>query len=181
MHPAIFLDRDGVIIENRENYLLHWSDVTIFQQAIGAIVKASVSDYRLVIVTNQSAVGRGLLKLQDAISINQRLVDVIVQSGGRIDGLYMCPHTPMDKCNCRKPLPGLFLQAACDLSLDFNRSMIIGDTWTDLLAGQAAGIPQKVLVKTGKGSAQSMLPAPQELGSFLLYDTLADALQDLVR
>ena len=181
MYPAIFLDRDGVIVENRENYILQWSDVIIFPQAIDAIVNISSTDYKLVIITNQSAVGRGMLALEDAISINQRLVNVIVHSGGRIDGFYMCPHSPMDQCNCRKPLPGLFKQAANELSLDFNHSIIIGDSWTDLLAGQAVGIPQKVLVRTGKGFTQSMLPAPPELSSYLLYDTLADALLNLVK
>jgi D-glycero-D-manno-heptose 1,7-bisphosphate phosphatase len=181
MYPAIFLDRDGVIIENRENYVLHWSDVMIFPQAIDAIVKVSRTNYKIVIVTNQSAVGRGLLKLEDAVSINRNLVNVIFQSGGRIDGVYLCPHSPADHCNCRKPLPGLFQQAVNDLSLDFSRSIVIGDTWTDLLAGHAVGIPQKVLVKTGKGFAQSLLPVPPEIDSYLLYSTLADALMDLVK
>lgn len=180
MYPAIFLDRDGVIIENRANYILDWADVIIFPQAIEAIVKVSTTNFKIVIITNQSAVGRGLLKLADAISINERLKDVIVQSGGRIDGIYMCPHSPLDLCNCRKPLPGLFHQAAADLSLDFTRSMIIGDAWSDLVAGQAAGIPTQILVRTGRGNLQSKAPAPPELSSYLLYDTLADALTDLV-
>jgi D-glycero-D-manno-heptose 1,7-bisphosphate phosphatase len=180
MHPAIFLDRDGVIVENRESYILDWGDVIIFPQAVDAIVKVSDTQYKIVIITNQSAVGRGLLSLNDAISINERIIKVIFQSGGRIDGIYMCPHSPVDHCNCRKPLPGLFHQAADDLSLDLNRSMIIGDAWSDLVAGQAAGIPTRVLVRTGRGYAQSQIPAPPDLSSYLLYDTLSDALMDLV-
>jgi len=180
MHPAIFLDRDGVIVENRENYILDWDDVLIYPQAIDAIVKVSPTQYKIVIITNQSAIGRGLIRLEDAISINERLKEVITQSGGRIDGIYMCPHSPFDHCNCRKPLPGLFQQATQDLSLDVGSSMIIGDAWSDLLAGQAAGISTGVLVRTGRGYAQSHLPSPPELSSYLLYDTLYDALMDLV-
>jgi D-glycero-D-manno-heptose 1,7-bisphosphate phosphatase len=180
MYPAIFLDRDGVIVDNRDSYILNWSDMSIFRDAVDAIAKVSNSGFKLVIITNQSAIGRGLLKLEVAISINERLEKVIVRSGGRIDGIYMCPHSPSDHCNCRKPLPGLILQAANDLSLDLSRSMIIGDAWSDLLAGQAAGIPTRVLVRTGRGKLQSRMPVPPELNSYLLYETLADALFDLV-
>lgn len=180
MNPAIFLDRDGVIVENVDTYILDWSDVQIIPQVLDALVKVSHTDYKIVIVTNQSAVGRGLLPLKKANSINQRLERLIIGFGGRIDGIYMCPHTPRDQCNCRKPLPGLLRQAADDLSLDFSRSIIIGDAWTDLLAGQAVGIPQKVLVRTGRGKFQSQMKAPTGLDSYLLYDTLTDALLDLV-
>jgi D-glycero-D-manno-heptose 1,7-bisphosphate phosphatase len=180
MYPAIFLDRDGVIVENCDDYILDWSDMVIFQEAINSIVKVSATDFKIVIITNQSAVGRGLLKLSDAISINERLKDYIVQSGGRVDGMYMCPHSPFDQCNCRKPLPGLIQLAASDLSLDLSRSIVIGDAWSDLLAGQAAGIPTRVLVRTGRGQAQLLVPRPPELDSYLLYNTLDEALLDLI-
>lgn len=180
MIPAIFLDRDGVIVENVDTYILRWSDVHIYPQALDALVKVGKTDFRIVIITNQSAVGRGLMLLEDANSINQRLVSIITQSGGRVDGVYMCQHAPADRCSCRKPLPGLLLRAAEDLSIDFGQSIIIGDAWTDLLAGQSVGIPDKVLVRTGRGKLQSQMPVPSELDSYLLYDTLADALMDLV-
>lgn len=180
MIPAIFLDRDGVIVENVDTYILSWADVRIFPQALDVLVKVSKTNFKIVIITNQSAVGRGLITLEDANSINERLVSLIAQSGGRVDGVYMCQHSPADRCSCRKPLPGLLIRAAEDLSLDFSRSIIIGDAWTDLLAGQAVGIPQKVLVLTGRGELQSQMPVPSDLDSYLLYDTLADALKDLV-
>jgi histidinol-phosphate phosphatase family protein len=180
MIPAIFLDRDGVIVENVDTYILSWSDVQIYPQALDALVKVGETDFKIVIITNQSAVGRGLMLLEDANLINQRLVNIIAQSGGRVDGIYMCQHSPVDRCSCRKPLPGLLLRAAEDHSIDFSQSIIIGDAWTDLLAGQAVGIPQKVLVRTGRGELQYQMPVPSELGPYLLYDTLADALMDLV-
>lgn len=180
MRPAIFLDRDGVIIENIPNYVRRLEDVQIFEQAVAALAKIASSPFAIVVVTNQSAVGRGILSIEQAHSINTHLVEAIVQAGGRIDGVYMCPHAPEDQCNCRKPMPGMLLQAAQELSIDLAHSIMIGDAYSDLLAGQAAGITKIVLVRTGRGTVQEQKPVPTELGEFTVYDTLADAFEHLV-
>jgi D-glycero-D-manno-heptose 1,7-bisphosphate phosphatase len=180
MHPAIFLDRDGVIIENRPNYVRSWEDVAIYPQAVLALLRIRSSPYKVIIVTNQSAVGRGFLSYQDAEAINRRLIVKLERAGCRIDGLFMCPHAPEDRCACRKPQPGLILQAVQVLSLDVSRSWMIGDAWSDLLAGHTAGIRQNVLVRTGRGQEQSLLPKPPGLESALIYDTLAQALDALI-
>ena len=112
MFPAIFLDRDGVIIENVPAYVRSWADVSIFPQAVQALVRLNHSPYKIVIVTNQAGIGKGLFSQAEAESINQRLIGEIERAGGRIDGVFMCPHTPNDGCDCRKPKPGLFMQAA---------------------------------------------------------------------
>jgi D-glycero-D-manno-heptose 1,7-bisphosphate phosphatase len=106
VEPAIFLDRDGVLIENRPSYVRGWEDVHIFHQALAALVRISTAPYKIVLVTNQSAVGRGLISSEVAWAINRRLVSVIEDAGGRIDGVFMCPHAPQDRCACRKPKPG---------------------------------------------------------------------------
>jgi D-glycero-D-manno-heptose 1,7-bisphosphate phosphatase len=178
LHPAVFLDRDGVIIENCPEYVRAWSDVQIFEQALIALANLSQSQFKIVIVTNQSAIGRGIITFEQAHSINARLVTTIVQAGGRIDGVYMCPHRPEDQCECRKPKPGLLLQAAKDLSINLSQSIMIGDAISDLLAGKNAGIHDVALVRTGRG--QSQLPSPSELGLFSVYETLADAVTHLV-
>jgi D-glycero-D-manno-heptose 1,7-bisphosphate phosphatase len=180
MHPAIFLDRDGVVIENRADYVRSWEAVTIFPGAIEALVKASASAYKIVLVTNQSAVGRGLLALETAEEINHRLVKYIEAAGGRVDGVYLCPHAPQDQCDCRKPRPGLILQAANELHLDLGRSILIGDALTDLMAAQAAGVGRMALVRSGRGAEQDSLPRPHDLASFPVYDTLEDALEELL-
>ena len=92
--------------------------------------------------------------LNTAQEINQRLINLIREHGGQIDGAYMCPHKPEDGCSCRKPLPGLLLQAAKDLSLDLQRSWMIGDAWSDVQAGEAAGMRGTILLKTGRGTEQ---------------------------
>ena len=136
MKPAIFLDRDGVIIENHPDYVRSWDDVIFYPQALSALAQICQSPYAIVLITNQSAVGRGIISINMAWAINQQLVDVVQQSGGRIDGVYMCPHAPWEGCDCRKPKPGLFLQAAQELGLDLGRSLMIGDALTDLPVGQ---------------------------------------------
>jgi len=176
MFPAIFLDRDGVLIENRADYVRDWSQVKIFPEALDALSLSAAKNYKIVIITNQSAVGRGLITLEAARDINDQLVDLIHGQGGQVDGVYMCPHKPEDGCSCRKPQPGLFFQAAAELSLDLKRSWMIGDAWSDLQAGQAAGLQHVILVKTGRGAEQVLQPRPDQISDHLTCDDLPQAL-----
>lgn len=180
MSPAIFLDRDGVIVENRENYIRSWEDVEIFGQALVALREAAKTPYKIVIVTNQSAIGRGLVTPQAAEEINRRLLQEIEAAGGRVDGLFMCPHTPEDGCECRKPKPGLILQAARALSIDLSRSILIGDALSDLQAAQAAGVGQVALVRTGRGAEQAQQAEAAQIGPFRVFADLAEALESVL-
>lgn len=177
--PALFLDRDGVIIENCPNYVRSWADVVIFPPAVAALAAIRDCPYRIVLVTNQSAVGRGHISLATATAINDRLLAHVRAAGGRIDAVYMCPHGPDDGCDCRKPQPGLLLRAAAELDIDLSRSVMIGDALSDVMAGQAAGA-RAVLLRTGRGGDQERLPAATELPPFLVCDTLADALPAVI-
>jgi len=180
MNNAVFLDRDGVIIENVDTYVRSWSDVKILPAALDALVRLSSSPYKIILVTNQSVVGRGIIPLAAAEEINNDLVCLIQEAGGRIDGIFMCPHAPQDGCDCRKPRPGLFIQAAAQLAIDLASSILVGDALTDIMAGQCAGIKTNILVMTGRGVAQSKLPAARELAPFLVYDSLNDAIDQLL-
>jgi D-glycero-D-manno-heptose 1,7-bisphosphate phosphatase len=172
MYPAIFLDRDGVLIENRTDYIRDWSQVKIIPAAIYALSFTPATNYKIVIVTNQSAIGRGLVPLEHAEEINRRLVRLIQQHGGQVDSVYMCPHKPDDGCSCRKPKPGLLLQAAKELSVDLQRSWMIGDAWSDVQAGQRAGVGHTILLRTGRGPEQLLQPRPEEITSHLIFDNL---------
>lgn len=180
MHAAIFLDRDGVIIENRSSYVRSWNDVAIYPQALSALARTKASSYKIVIITNQSAVGRGVITLGAAWEINYRLVKAIEQAGGRIDAVFMCPHAPEEGCDCRKPQPGLIERAAETLALDLSQSILIGDALSDIEAGQAAGVGQVALVRTGLGSEQEKLARAAALANFRVFDTLDQALAELV-
>jgi D-glycero-D-manno-heptose 1,7-bisphosphate phosphatase len=179
MFPAIFLDRDGVIIENRADYVRDWSQVVLLPEAVNALSRFRNTQYKIILVTNQSAVGRGLISLDTAEEINQRLVRVIEEHGGRLDAVYMCPHAPNDQCDCRKPQAGLFLRAAHDLSLDLKSSWMVGDAWSDLLAGQNANVRGVILVKTGRGTDQLQQPKPENLKEYLVLDDLSSALTSI--
>jgi D-glycero-D-manno-heptose 1,7-bisphosphate phosphatase len=180
MFPALFLDRDGVVIEFRLGYVRTWEDVTIFPQALKALSRASHSGYRILIVTNQSVIGRGIVSPETVDRINQGIVLEIKRAGGRVDGVFVCPHAPDDNCSCRKPQPGLILQSAQELDIDLNRSILIGDNLTDLQAGAAAGVGRLVLVLTGLG--EQMKPAAVQAGlpHFYIYTNLEEALDHLI-
>jgi len=172
MLPAIFLDRDGVIIENRPNYVCSWADVDVYPQALEALAALRDTPYKIIIVTNQSAVGRGIISLETAHRINERLVRVIEEGNGRIDAAYLCSHAPWEGCTCRKPQPGLLLQAAREHNLDLSRSVMIGDALTDLEAGLAAGVSEVILLGTGRGQEQAQLPETACFAPLLYFDHL---------
>jgi D-glycero-D-manno-heptose 1,7-bisphosphate phosphatase len=174
--PAIFLDRDGVIIENRVSYVRSWMDVVFLPDALVALALLARTGYAIVVVTNQSAVGRGLMTLAQAEQINRDIVRVITVNRGRIDHVYMCPHAPADGCKCRKPRPGLLTQAAEDLDLDLRASFLIGDALTDLQAAQAAGVPHRIMVRTGRGASQLQLSEANSLPPFTVCIHLLEAI-----
>ena len=179
MLPAIFLDRDGVIIKNRSSYVRNWSHVVFYQSALTALARLSELPYKIIIVTNQSAVGQGLISIATANELNHLIVAKIVKAGGRIDSLFMCPHLPLDHCSCRKPKPGLLVQAAEALSIDLKRSVMIGDAVSDIQAGQNAGVAKTILVLTGRGRSQLMHEAIIHQKSFLIYQSLSHAVNHL--
>ena len=183
MKPAILLDRDGVIIENRSDYVRKISEVVFIPGALNAISKINKNKYLVIIVTNQSVVGRGLITLQVAEQINSFVVDKIRQNGGHIDAVLMCPHEPLANCDCRKPQPGLLLNAAKQFEIDLASSIMIGDAVTDILAGKQAKVNITALVETGRGMAQKQILAEKNIDEVHIFASLTDALSrlDLIR
>ena len=179
MDPALFLDRDGVIMENRASYVRSWGDVEFYPQALEALSKVRSSPYKVFLITNQSAVGRGIITLEKAKSINQMVVNYIEQAGGRIDDVFMCPHAPDENCNCRKPRPGLILQAVEKYPVDLNRSIMVGDAISDMVAGQSAGIPFTMMVRTGRGNSQIADAAVEQISFIEVYDNLLEIFTQL--
>lgn len=149
--PAVFVDRDGVICENRSDYVKEWSEFVFVDGAVEALASLTRSKTRLFVVTNQSAIGRGLMSRRQLDVIHERMLDYIGGSGGRVEAVLVCPHHPDDKCSCRKPEPGLLQQASDRHKVDLTRSFMIGDHHTDIEAGARAGC-ETVLVRTGRGA-----------------------------
>jgi histidinol-phosphate phosphatase family protein len=153
LRPALFLDRDGVIIENRDDYVRSWADVVFIPTAIEALRVIAPLDVVVVIVTNQACVSKGIITLDEAEAINTRIVREVNAQGGRIDAAYLCPHRPDVSCACRKPKPGMLLRAAREHDLKLSQSFMIGDAITDMQAAQAAGV-SSILVRSGRGERE---------------------------
>jgi len=178
--PAVFLDRDGVIIEHRDDYVKSLAEVAFITGALEALARLARHDMLMVIATNQSAIGRGLLARETADAINTYVRERIAAAGGRVDAVYMCPHQPEDNCACRKPAPGMLLDAARDLGIDLGASAMIGDALTDVLAAQAAGV-RPILVLTGLGRRKTRELLPPELNHIHKVPDLAAAVEALTQ
>jgi len=179
-YPAIFLDRDGVIIENRANYVRSWEDVEFFPQALAALARIREVPHKIILITNQSAVGRGIISYDTAVSLNNRIIEVVRQANGRIDAAYICPAAPGENAPCRKPQPGMLLQAAADHQIDLNQSVMIGDALTDIQAGHTAGVREAILLLTGRGEAQLALMDTAVTLPFTVCKDLDEALNTII-
>ncbi|HYE79095.1 MAG TPA: HAD family hydrolase [bacterium] len=139
--PAVFIDRDGVL--NRlvaTGYVRHPDELVLIPEALEGIRRlAQETDYRIILLTNQSVVGRGDIPRRMLERIHGKLIAEVEAAGGRFDLLQVCPHAPWMGCSCRKPRPGMLFDAAQLLGLDLGRSWTLGDSVRDILAGQAAG------------------------------------------
>ena len=156
---AVFLDRDGTINEE-VGYLDHPEKLRLIPGVAGAIRRLNTAGFKTVVVTNQSGVARGFFDEGVVAAIHARLEELLRAEGALIDGFYFCPHHPtagkgdyLRACPCRKPEPGLLLQAIAELQLDPLRSFMIGDTLKDIEAGARAGI-RGILVRTGYGEQE---------------------------
>ena len=149
---TIFLDRDGVINRNPPNrgYVRKWEEFTFIPNARKAIRELTESDYRIVVITNQSGIGRGLYSEEDVADIHSRMVSEIRKAGGTIDAVYYCPHHPEAGCECRKPKPGMLARAAREHNIELSNAYLIGDWTTDIEVGQCVGATA-FLVLTGLG------------------------------
>lgn len=177
--PAAFLDRDGVINVDH-GYTYRIDDFEFVDGTLAAAASLHAMGFALVVVTNQSGIGRGLYTVADFDVLTDWMRAQFAAAGAPLAGVYWCPHHPIDAvgayrrdCDCRKPAPGMLLAAVRDLDLDPARSVLFGDKRSDLEAAAAAGVPERVLLGTN-GSA-----IPDESGSGDLatarFASLADA------
>lgn len=160
--PAIFLDRDGTIIEER-NYLSDPDQVVLLEGAAAGLRAMARHALPLVVISNQSGIGRGYFSLEQARAVESRLKALLEQEGIAISGWYMCPHAPEANCACRKPSPGMINAATQDLGLEPALSFVIGDKRCDIDLAAAVGAVG-ILVTTGHGQGDAdyarSLPVP---------------------
>lgn len=161
MNRAVFLDRDGTILEE-VHYLTKIDDLVFIPQAAKAVREINQLGFKAIVITNQSAVGRGMLDIKDLENIHKVMMGKLKKQGARVDDIFYCPHHPEEQCGCRKPKPGLVLQAAKKHLLDIKTSFMIGDNIIDMELSKAVGC-HGILVRTGYGkSTEENYKIPKE-------------------
>ncbi|MEN6372941.1 MAG: D-glycero-beta-D-manno-heptose 1,7-bisphosphate 7-phosphatase [Armatimonadota bacterium] len=159
---VVFLDRDGVINENRDDYVKNTDEFCFLPGSLDALRRLHAAGFKAVVISNQACIGKGLLTKEALASIDRLMFSQVRKAGGEIAATYYCYHRPEDKCDCRKPAPGLILRAGRDMKIDIEDTVFIGDNAKDVQAGQAAGC-RTVLVLSGMVSASvasAIDPAP---------------------
>jgi D-glycero-D-manno-heptose 1,7-bisphosphate phosphatase len=176
-----FIDRDGVIIEER-GYAYGIEDFAPLPGAVAALAELQAAGYRLVVITNQSGIARGLYGEEDYLAFSAHMERHLEAAGVRLDAVEYCPHLPdapvaryrLD-CDCRKPRPAMLQRAAKRLDIDLASSVVVGDRSTDVAAGRAAGVGRCFLVRSG----QRLAPGDETLADGV-YDDLATCARALL-
>lgn len=162
MNKAVFLDRDGTINVDRE-YVHKIKDLEFIPGVLEALAKLAKTEYKIIIITSQSGIGRGYYTQKEYELFNEHMLKRIKNHGGRIDGIYFCPHHPNDGCECRKPMPKMILNAANDFNIDLSKSYMIGDKKSDVEMGKNAGC-KTIRVMTGKNEVSEADHTTKDLG-----------------
>ncbi|UCC80112.1 MAG: HAD family hydrolase [Candidatus Zixiibacteriota bacterium] len=173
--PAIFLDRDGVLIVERD-FLVDPDDVEFYPETIEALA-AVKNDYMKIVISNQSGIARGYFSSEDVERVNSEISRMLGDKGIFIDAWFFCPHGPGDGCSCRKPRPGMILEAAERLNIDLEKSWIIGDKSSDIEAGKASGI-KTIMVNTGYGGSE---PGASKVDPHYTASNIGDAIEYINR
>lgn len=150
---VVFVDRDGVINVNRDDYVKNVDEFVFLPGALEGLARLKAAGITTIVVSNQAGVGRGLISPSELEQIDRRMFQTVTEHGGEIAGSYYCVHKRDEGCDCRKPEIGLFRRASRDLGFDLSEAFFVGDACSDVEAGHKAGCTT-VLVLTGKSSAE---------------------------
>jgi D-glycero-D-manno-heptose 1,7-bisphosphate phosphatase len=178
MTKFIILDRDGVINYDSEAYIKSVDEWRPIPGSLEAIARLNRAGYRVVIASNQSGIGRGLFDASALQAMHRKMDALLASLGGRVDGIFYCPHAPQDACACRKPKAGLFEQIVSAHDVDLTDAVAVGDSLRDVQAALAAGA-KPILVRTGQGEqtlASGQLPA-----GIPVFDDLAAVAAELAK
>ncbi len=145
---VVFLDRDGVINHDSDNYIKSWSEFTFIPRSIEAIHQLVRHGYSVIVITNQSVINRNMVSYKNLNYIHDMMKKTVENEGGRIIDIFFCPHIPENNCTCRKPKPGLIHQAQSKYNIHLNTAVMIGDNAKDIECAKNAGC-KGILVKTG--------------------------------
>lgn len=168
---VIVLDRDGVINHDHPDHIRTAKAWRPIDGSLEAIARFTHAGWRVYVASNQSGIGRGLFGYGELFAIHDKMMRMCAELGGRIDGIFFCPHAPDAGCDCRKPAPGLLHQLSARLGSDLASVPVVGDSWRDIEAARAAGAPA-ILVRTGNGAATEA-EHRDELADTAVHDDLS--------
>jgi len=174
----VFLDRDGVLNEDREDYVKNVGEFRFYGDALESLRRLREAGVGVVLASNQSGLGRGIVSWEDFWEMHERMVEEIRRAGGELSGALYCPHRPEDGCSCRKPAPGMLLEAAEVLGARLKESFMVGDRGTDLEADARAGATGLLLDRFGGEGGRT---ASLEGGNRRSFGTLGDAVDSLLK
>lgn len=173
----IILDRDGVINHDSDTFIKTPDEWKPIAGSLEAIARLTQTGHHVVIATNQSGIGRGLMDIAALNAVNDRMFRAVTQAGGHIAAMFFCPHTRADQCDCRKPATGMFREISQRFGLSLKGVPAIGDSLRDLEAAAAVGAkPMLVLTGKGKKTMEAAIPA-----NTLVFPDLAAAVQTLTK
>ncbi|MGD9056938.1 MAG: D-glycero-beta-D-manno-heptose 1,7-bisphosphate 7-phosphatase [Desulfobacterales bacterium] len=171
LKKVVFLDRDGTINQDSADYIKNWSEFVFLPRSIEAMRDLTAAGFTIIVITNQSAIPRKLISPAELENIHTKLKAAVRSGGGNISNIFFCPHMPTDGCNCRKPLPGLIIQAQEKYQIDLAASVMVGDSAKDIECAHNAGCGHSILVKTGNyREAAARLTAANLAADYLAAD-----------
>ncbi len=151
LQKVAFLDRDGVINRDSADYIKHWSEFEFLPKSLEALKQLKQNGFTTIVITNQSVINRKMVSRERLDHIHTLMKTSVQTSGGKITDIFFCPHTPGDRCDCRKPKPGLIYQAKKKYRIDLASAVMVGDSAKDIECARNAGCRYALLVKTGNG------------------------------
>ena len=172
---VVFLDRDGVINEDSPDYIKSWVEFRFISGSLAALKLLKTNGFETIVITNQSAVNRGLIAEPMLRDMHDRMRQRVEKAGGCITDILYCPHRPDEGCACRKPKPGLIYQAQGRYTIDLKKSWMVGDSVKDMACARNAGCGGTILVRTGNGRSSERILLEKETPPDHIADNLLDA------
>lgn len=173
---VVFLDRDGVINRDSPDYIKSWSEFEFLPGSLEALKQLTLNGFTIIVVTNQSVIHRNMVTAKTLDTIHAKMKEAVQSNGGEIKDVFFCPHIPEDRCDCRKPNPGLIYKAKKRYRIDLETSIMVGDSAKDIECARNAGCGCAILVQTGNGiAAETMLEERMIRPDFVARDLLAAA------
>ncbi len=177
----IFLDRDGVINRDSPEYIKSWAEFQFLPRSIAALKILKQNFFQIFMVTNQSAINRGMISLSELNHIHSKMKAEIEAGGGSIQDIFFCPHIPQDHCSCRKPKPGLLFSAQKKYRLTLSSAYLIGDSAKDIESATHAGCGSAILVKTGNFIEAKRILSEKKITPDFIAADLFDAVEWIIQ